>query len=368
MNQLKLGYFGSVIMPRNYSPHKLTALVFGRLASGFRAGIVASVVSLSWLLPAQAQSSESAGSRPPSAASAVFQILASELALQQGQLAVAVATYISLAESTRDAGVAERATRIALTAQSARQALRAGVVWLEAQPESEDAQDIVDLLRLQFGFFTDLRGSLTARKVQAEKAGTLAPFFERLAGLTGQAQEPAKVLALIESVAGTNKDHRSLLYARAMLNERVQNHKTMESLLRQLIAQDSGHAHARNALGYSLADRGVRLEEAEALIREALSILPEDPHILDSMGWVAFRQGRFDTAVQWLSDAHRRQPDAEISAHLGEALWALARKEEALAVFRLGLTHDPGNTVLSNTLKRLGISPESLPSSKRAGQ
>lgn len=355
-------------MPRIYTPYKLTGPLLGWSVSWLRAGIVLSVLLLSWQLPAQAQSSESAGSRPPSAASAVFQILASELALQQGQLAVAVATYISLAESTRDAGVAERATRIALTAQSARQALRAGVVWLEAQPESEDAQDIVDLLRLQFGFFTDLRNSLTARKTRADKAGALEPFFERLAGLTGQTQEPAKVLALIESVAGADKDHRSLLYARAMLNERVQNHKTMESLLRQLIAQDPGHAHARNALGYSLADRGVRLEEAETLIQEALRLLPEDPHILDSMGWVHFRQGRLDTAVQWLSNAHRRQPDAEISAHLGEALWALARKEEALAVFRLGLIHDPGNTVLSNTLKRLGISPESLPSANRAGQ
>jgi tetratricopeptide (TPR) repeat protein len=333
----------------------------------WRTGVMPLAILLCLWLPVQAQGSESSGARPPSAASAVFQILASELALQQGQIGVALATYISLAESSRDPGVAERATRIALTAQAPRQALRAAVVWLETQPESADAQDIADLLRLQFGFYTDLRNSLTIRKRQADKAGAAAQeaFFERLAGLTSQTQDPAKVLALIESVAGADKGHRSLLYARAMLYERMQDYKTMESLLRQLMLQDPSHAHARNALGYSFADRGVRLEEAEVLIHEALALLPEDPHILDSLGWVYFRQGKLDAAVRWLSDAHRRQPDAEISAHLGEALWALTRKEEALAVFRLGLSHDPDNAVLKNTLKRLGVALESTTDSTR---
>ncbi len=325
------------------------------------------LVALSLLcLNAAAQTSESSNNKPPSAASAVFQILASELALQQGQTGVALATYVALAERTKDPGVAERATRIGLTARSPKQALRAGIVWLEAQPESTDAQDIVDVLRLQFGFYSDLRVNLTARRLNAQKAGTLDAFLERLAGLTAQGQEPAKALALLEAVAGADQSRTSLLYARAMLYERTQDFKTMETLLRQLIVQDPSHAHARNALGYSLADRGVRLDEAELLIEEAHQLMPEDPHILDSMGWVYFRQGQLDKAVQWLTDAHRRQPDAEISAHLGEALWALARKEEAMAVFRLGLSHDPGNLVLKGTLQRLGIALESVSESARA--
>lgn len=319
-------------------------------------------------LAAQAQTTDPANAKPPSAASAVFQILASELALQQGQAGVAVATYVALAERTRDPGVAERATRVALLARQGRQALRSGSVWLEVSPENTDAQDIVDLLRLQFGFYTDLQNNLAVRKDQAEKSGTLDAFLERLAGLASQGQDTAKSLAVLEGVAKSDQGRPSILYARAMLYERLQDHKTMESLLRMLIAQQPDHAHAKNALGYSLADRGTRLDEAETLIEEAHRLLPDDPHILDSMGWLYFRKGELEKAVQWLSDAHRRQPDAEISAHLGEVLWALARREEASAVFRLGLSHDPSNSVLKNTLQRLGIALESLSESARVRQ
>jgi len=316
----------------------------------------------------QAQTTDPAAAKPPSAASAVFQILASELALQQGQAGVAVATYVALAERTKDPGVAERATRVALLSRQARQALRSGAVWLEVSPESTDAQDIVDLLRLQLGFYTDLQNNLLARKAQAQKSGTLDAFLERLAGLASQGQDTAKSLAVLEGVAEADRDRPSILYARAMLYERLQDHKTMESLLRTLIERQPDHAHAKNALGYSLADRGTRLEEAEVLIEEAHRLLPEDAHILDSMGWLYFRKGALDKAVQWLSDAHRRQPDAEISAHLGEVLWALARREEATAVFRLGLSHDPGNAILKGTLQRLGITLESLSESARVRQ
>ncbi|MEY3668743.1 MAG: hypothetical protein RL258_138, partial [Pseudomonadota bacterium] len=256
----------------------------------------------------QAQTTDPSASKPPSAASAVFQILASELALQQGQAGVAVATYVALAERTRDAGVAERATRVALLSRQARQALRSGAVWLEVSPDNTDAQDIVDLLRLQLGFYSDLRNNLLARKALAQKAGSLDAFLERLAGLASQGQDPAKSLALLEGVAEADQSRPGILYARAMLYERLQDHKTMESLLRALMDQQPEHAHAKNALGYSLADRGIRLEEAEALIEEAHRLLPEDAHILDSMGWLYFRKGELDKAVQWLSDAHRRQP------------------------------------------------------------
>lgn len=349
-------------MPLNASPRPYRAVALRPLAC-----LAVSACLSSAAVAAQAQATDTATTaKPPSAASAVFQILASELALQQGQVGVALATYVALAERTRDAGVAERATRVALTARQPRQALRAGAVWLETAPDNTDAQDVVDLLRLQFGFYTDLRNNLTQRKAQAQKAGTLDAFLERLAGLAAQGQDAAKSLAVLEGVADTDQNRPNLLYARAMLNERMQDHKAMEGLLRALIAQQPGHAHAKNALGYSLADRGIRLDEAEALIEEAHQLLPEDAHILDSMGWLYFRKGELDKAVQWLSDAHRRQPDAEISAHLGEVLWALSRREEANAVFRLGLAHDPNNTVLKGTLQRLGIALESLSESAKA--
>jgi Flp pilus assembly protein TadD len=165
---------------------------------------------------------------------------------------------------------------------------------------------------------------------------------------------------LLEAVALEHSVRPELLYTRAMLYERAQNFSEMERLLRSLIAKEPKHAHALNALGYSFADRNQRLPEAKVLIEQALRLLPNDPHILDSMGWVYFRKGMPKDALPFLYSAYERQPDAEISAHLGEVLWQLSRADEALAVFRLGLSHDPQNTVLRETLSRLGIAQKAV--------
>jgi Flp pilus assembly protein TadD len=130
-----------------------------------------------------------------------------------------------------------------------------------------------------------------------------------------------------------------------------------ERLLRQVIALDPGHAHAHNALGYSLADRNQRLSEALALITRALEIAPKDPFILDSMGWVKFRMGQFKEAVDYLQRAYAIRPEAEISAHLGEALWKLGRQSEARTIWAQGVSQDASNKTLQETLKRFGVKP-----------
>lgn len=144
-------------------------------------------------------------------------------------------------------------------------------------------------------------------------------------------------------------------YELAMLYERKAQLKEMERLLREVIALDSGHAHSYNALGYSLADRNQRLPEALKLITRALEIAPQDPFILDSMGWVKFRLGDRVAAVDYLSKAYAKRPETDIAAHLGEVLWVQGQREDALKLFREGAAKDPKNPVLLETLRRLGV-------------
>ena len=115
------------------------------------------------------------------------------------------------------------------------------------------------------------------------------------------------------------------------------------------------HAHALNALGYSLADRGLRLDEAEALIARAHALMPQDPFILDSLGWVRFRRGDQVGALVHLERAYGMRKDAEIAAHLGEVLWTLGRRDEARRIFAEALAAHPDNRLLTDTGRRLGI-------------
>lgn len=144
-------------------------------------------------------------------------------------------------------------------------------------------------------------------------------------------------------------------YELGMLLERQKQHEEMEKYLRQVIELDPGYAHAYNALGYSMADRNDRLDEAYDLIYRAHQILPEDPYILDSLGWVSFRKGKNDDAEKFLRQAFDAKQEAEIAAHLGEVLWAKGDQEQARQVWREGLKLDKSNAVLQETLKRFGV-------------
>mgnify|MGYP003344565391 FL=1 len=129
------------------------------------------------------------------------------------------------------------------------------------------------------------------------------------------------------------------------------------SLLRELIALRPDHQHAYNALGYSLADRNVRLEEARTLVRKALELSPGDASITDSLGWVEYRMGNTKEALRLLDEAYRKRPDPEIAAHLGEVLWQLGQRDRARAVWKEGLLLNAANETLRETLKRFGVNP-----------
>ena len=138
-----------------------------------------------------------------------------------------------------------------------------------------------------------------------------------------------------------------------MAAERLDRLDVMETSLRKLIQLRPDYAHAYNALGYTFADRGVRLDEAQGLIAKALEISPDDAQILDSMGWVLFRRGQTEAAIEYLQKAWHRLPEAEIGAHLGEALWQAGRADEARRVWNQAAASDPENRVLKETVARL---------------
>lgn len=150
-------------------------------------------------------------------------------------------------------------------------------------------------------------------------------------------------------------DQPDLLYDHAMAAERIDRLPVMEASLRRLIALRPEHAHAYNALGYTFADRNVRLEEARSLIEKALQLAPDDAHILDSMGWVLFRQKDYPRALEYLRQAYDKRPEVEIAAHLGEVLWAMDRRDEARALWREARGREPDNTTLRETLARLNV-------------
>ena len=147
-------------------------------------------------------------------------------------------------------------------------------------------------------------------------------------------------------------DDLDLLYEQAMMAEKLNRVEEMEKLLRAVISKDPSHFNAYNALGFSLADRNVRLKEAKELVVKALNLAPGDPFITDSLGWVEFRLGNTSQALALLERAFKDRADAEIAAHLGEVLWQLKRESDAIAIWRQGLEIAPTNETLQQTLQR----------------
>ena len=159
--------------------------------------------------------------------------------------------------------------------------------------------------------------------------------------------------AAFEFLAANSGGDIDLVYEQAMLAEKLNQLEVMEKILRQVIAQNPSYYNAYNALGFSLADRNMRLPEAKQLIIKALTFAPNDPFITDSLGWVEFRLGNLDAALSHLQKAYKDRADAEIAAHLGEVLWVMKRQDEAIQVWREGLKLAPTNETLQETLQRL---------------
>ena len=158
---------------------------------------------------------------------------------------------------------------------------------------------------------------------------------------------------VLEAALSAHPDNPELLYETALTAERIGKPEQLDKHLKHLLELKPEHAHALNALGYSWAERNTRLPEAHDLIAKALKLSPEDPFIMDSMGWVLFRQGKLPEALQTLEKAYKLRADPEIAAHLGEVLWTVNRKDDARSLLNDAAKANPDNEVLNLVIKKL---------------
>lgn len=211
--------------------------------------------------------------------------------------------------------------------------------------------------RLRMAHVLAKQGLLEDARRHLQETAAASPK-ERAQLLIGEAQllreagRPDDAFAVLDNGLAVQADQVDLLYEAALAAERAGRPETMERYLRRLIELRPDHAHAYNALGYSLADRNLRLDEAARLVDKALELAPEDPFILDSRGWVLFRRGDSAGAIEVLTKAFALRADPEIAAHLGEVLWTAGRRDEAAAIWTKAAKASPDNETLMATIKR----------------
>lgn len=227
--------------------------------------------------------------------------------------------------------------------------------WL-SQIEPGDAYLNAQLKRAQVIAKRDLPGArrlLHEINVSGEREHAQVLLAE--AQLLRDANQVPEAMRVLQEALKQFPDNTDLLYDYAMLAEKSSQWDTMEASLRKIIQLAPANHHAYNALGYSLAERNLRLEEAYTLIDKALKLAPDDPFIMDSMGWVQFRLGRLKEAEALLRRAYEIRPDVEIAAHLGEVLWVKGQRADAEKLWRDARKKDPQNDTLKNTLARLNV-------------
>ncbi len=173
------------------------------------------------------------------------------------------------------------------------------------------------------------------------------------AQLLREANQNREAFELLGKALEAQPDQPELLYDHALAAEKLERFEILEGNLRKLIQVKPDHAHAYNALGYSFAERNLRLPEARKLIERALELSPEDYYIVDSLGWVLYRMGDLKGAAVQLRRAYLGRPDGEIGAHLGEVLWAMGERAEAERIWQEALKNHPDNETLQKTVKRL---------------
>ncbi len=159
---------------------------------------------------------------------------------------------------------------------------------------------------------------------------------------------------LLTASLEANPDNTELLYARSLLNEKRKDLTGAESDLRQLLSLEPDNAAALNALGYSLTVNTKRFDEALELIEKAIALKPNDPAIIDSLGWVHFKRGNLEQALIHLEKAYELFPDPEVAAHYGEALWVAGRQDQARNVWRKAIDADPDSQFMKDIVERFG--------------
>jgi tetratricopeptide (TPR) repeat protein len=172
------------------------------------------------------------------------------------------------------------------------------------------------------------------------------------AQLLRDAKEWQETYEMLSKAVDKYPDSYELLYDRAMAAERIDKLDVMEADLKRVIQMKPDYAHAYNALGYTLAEKTNRLAEAKELIEKAYKLSPDDPFIIDSLGWVQYRMGHVQEALKQLQAAYSSRPDPEIAAHLGEVLWKSGQHDQAEKIWRAALSENPNHESLLAVMQK----------------
>ena len=210
---------------------------------------------------------------------------------------------------------------------------------------------IADMLGLS-GRTDEAIEHLDAMLKGSQSDGSLVRIYVAKGELLRLAHRYEESMAIFNTALGIVPGNSDLLYARALVAERLGQIDQLEADLKFILKTEPDNAHALNALGFTLADQTDRYEEAHAYLKRAIEIMPDDPAIIDSMGWVQYRLGNYDEAIRLLRKALARFDDSEIAAHLGEVLWVTGEQEEARGIWQKALKKSPDDPVLQKVMQR----------------
>lgn len=219
-----------------------------------------------------------------------------------------------------------------------------GDLWLDAQARAAS-------LTAKLGDLDGARRQLQDLRVRDPSLAVRLYLVE--GEILSQAGQLRQALELYNRALAEAPGNHDLLYARALVAERLDDLKMAEADLQRILAEDPKNFHALNALGYTLADRTDRLQEALRYIEKALALAPNEPAIVDSMGWVQYRLGNLDVAAEHFKRAYDlSRGDAEVAAHYGTVLWEQGKRKQARALWEKARKADPDNRALRKTLQK----------------
>ncbi len=269
--------------------------------------------------------------------------------------------YLDMADQNPDPDLSggQSEAYLALSQMAQKQGLWAQAdEWLSRIPPEADPLKVATrraALLAQQGRKADALKVLEQVKVSSPQEGRLKALA--LSQWLRDDKQISAALSTMEEALAKFPADTELQSELAMLCEKLGRFEQMENLLRGIMKAKPTDPHAFNALGYSLADRKVRLNEARELILKAIQLAPRDPFIQDSLGWLEYRSGNLSEAIRILEAAFKERPDAEIAAHLGEVYWTDGKQDKAGAIWREGLMLKSDNETLLETLKLFNFKP-----------
>jgi tetratricopeptide (TPR) repeat protein len=187
----------------------------------------------------------------------------------------------------------------------------------------------------------------------SQSDGALVRIYIIKGDLLRGARRYVESMGVFNTGLGIVPGNTDLLYARALVAEKLGNIELLEQDIKAILKTQPNNAHALNAIGFTLADQTDRYEEAYGYLKRAIQIMPDDPAIIDSLGWVQYRMGHYDEAIRLLRKALSRFNDSEIAAHLGEVLWVSGNEDEARTIWQKALTKSPDDPKLQEVMQRL---------------